>query len=154
MHLFIKHFLIRSQSAYSNSTLIQFSVPQEIQFILEKGGELLDSVELKPAWFSEGLPALISLRVPSLWVWRWDRALSPQPAYNVLLSLDPPPKDWGDRTAVWRAVSVPWAEAVHTSENVSDLLWGTRSNNIKAMQPLHVHCLQKPRGQCQPPPAT
>lgn len=44
MYLFIKHFLIRSQSAYSNSTLIQFSVPQEIQFILGKGGDILDSV--------------------------------------------------------------------------------------------------------------
>lgn len=150
MYLFIKHFLTRSQSAYSNSTLIQFSVPQEIQFILEKGGEILDSVGAEAC---EVLPALISLGVPGLWVWRWDRSLSPPPADNVLLSLDPPPKDRGDRTAVWRAVSVPWAKAIHTSENVSDLLWGTRSHNIKAIQPLHVHCLQKPRGQCQPPRA-
>lgn len=65
MYLFIKHFLTRSQSAYSNSTLIQFSVPQEIQFILEKGGEILDSVGAEAC---EVLPALISLGVPGLWV--------------------------------------------------------------------------------------
>lgn len=128
--------------------------PKRFSLSWKKVGRSWIVSELKPARFSEGLPALISLGVPALWVWRWDRSLSPPPADNTLLSLDPPPKDWGDRTAVWRAVSVPWAKAIHTSENVSDLLWGTRSHNIKAIQPLHVRCLQKPRGQWQPPRAT
>lgn len=84
MYLFIKHFLTRSQSAYSNSTLIQFSVPQEIQFILEKGGEILDSVGAEAC---EVLPALILLGVPGLWVWQWDRSLFPPHLLTTCSSL-------------------------------------------------------------------
>lgn len=67
---------------------------------------------LDPSQNTPFRPHFFQLKFPprdSLVPW-FGADLSTSATDKVLLSLDRPPKDWGDGTDVWRTVSMRWAK--------------------------------------------
>lgn len=106
--------------------------PREIKFILEKSGEILDNIRVEACLVLREPSQPWTHSFPGLWDWQWDWRLYPSTANRRLSSLWTSSQGLRGQDRRVRRSEHSWAKAVHTSENISNLLWGTEKEQSKS----------------------